>query len=714
MTGKANLFSRFGFQARQNGKLDNYTRAFFSKFKGRVGPAIPDLSADASWAEVAAAANAVVREFVAQGWIQKGFDADETAFTSAIRAVTMIPAATEWGYAPYEVFQDATSAGAEFVQTQNGYSVYDSSQWTVGYTDAERAGRIGGAACDWATSLNSLQNQLPNCALVNLYVAWYGNDLRAGSCTLVPGVTHGGLGEMPREWRCSGLSRAQAHTVSTVNGNAAFGGTPDDVSVAAAIGDLKGRGLKVCFTPFILMDIPAGNGLPDPYTGGTGQAVYPWRGRITKDFATADKTPQVAAEIASFVAQYRTFVLHYANLCALAGGVDVFLLGSELRGLTWLRDAEGSYPFVAALVDLAADVKAILPDAQLSYAADWSEWFGHQPADGSGDVFFHLDPLWSDANIAAIAFDNYWPLSDWRETAPNIDEAVKSDGSLTAITDYAYLMGNVRGGEGYDWYYASEADRAAQTRSPITDGGYGKPWVFRYKDIWNWWANRHFNRPGGVEHTSPTSWIPQSKPFWFTELGCPSIDKGSNRPNVFYDPKSSESAIPYFSNGRPDYQIQRRHLNSMLRFFDETDPEFTEDRNPLSSLYGGRMADLSRAMIYTWDARPYPYFPLYDTVWSDGPNWLYGHWIGGKLSTYVLPQELDSMAVATTTAPMSPYIVDPATGKLDKQYRDFFEGIEFVQGSPIASLTLAPTPAEASNAINTLLAVLRSQKRIAT
>ena len=119
-------------------------------------------------------------------------------------------------------------------------------------------------------------------------------------------------------------------------------------------------------------------------------------------------------------------------------------------------------------------------------------------------------------------------------------------------------------------------------------------------------------------------------------------------------------------------------------------------------------------MIYTWDARPYPYFPLYDTVWSDGPNWLYGHWIGGKLSTYVLPQELDSMAVATTTAPLSPYIVDPATGKLDKQYRDFFEGIEFIQGSPIASLTLEPTPAEASNAINTLLAVLRSQKRIAT
>ena len=48
------------------------------------------------------------------------------------------------------------------------------------------------------------------------------------------------------------------------------------------------------------------------------------------------------------------------------------------------------------------------------------------------------------------------------------------------------------------------------------------------------------------------------------------------------------------------------------------------------------------------------------------------------------------MAIATTYAPLSPYIVDPATGKLDKQYRDFFQGIEFVQGGPIASVSLDP------------------------
>jgi hypothetical protein len=72
------------------------------------------------------------------------------------------------------------------------------------------------------------------------------------------------------------------------------------------------------------------------------------------------------------------------------------------------------------------------------------------------------------------------------------------------------------------------------------------------------------------------------------------------------------------------------------------------------------------------------------------------------------------MAVATTYAPRHPYIVDPATGVLDNQYRDFFLSIEFIQGGPITNVQLDPTPLEASNAINALMAVLRAQNRLAT
>ncbi|MFT2621980.1 baseplate megatron protein TIM-barrel domain-containing protein, partial [Escherichia coli] len=79
-----------------------------------------------------------------------------------------------------------------------------------------------------------------------------------------------------------------------------------------------------------------------------------------------------------------------------AGGVDGFLLGSELVGLTTVRSGASAYPAVAALRALAADCAGVLrPGTAIGYAADWTEYFGHHPRDGSGDVFFHLDPLWA-------------------------------------------------------------------------------------------------------------------------------------------------------------------------------------------------------------------------------------------------------------------------------------------------------------------------------
>ncbi len=188
--------------------------------------------------------------------------------------------------------------------------------------------------------------------------------------------------------------------------------------------------------------------------------------------------------------------------------------------------------------------KAIVEKFQIGYAADWSEYFGHQPADGSGGVYFHLGPLWASSHIDAVAIDAYWPLADWREGRTHLDYAA----GARSTYDLAYLRGNVRGGEGFDWYYASGADPDAQVRTPITDGA-GKPWLFRYKDIKSWWQNTHYNRPAGVEAGTPTAWVAQSKPFWLMEIGCPAVDKGANQPNVFVDPKSAETALPYFSRG---------------------------------------------------------------------------------------------------------------------------------------------------------------------
>ena len=320
-------------------------------------------------------------------------------------------------------------------------------------------------------------------------------------------------------------------------------------------------------------------------------------------------------------------VLHYAALVADAGGVDAFLIGSELNSLTRVRSASGVYPAVDALVTLAADVKAIVGGGTLvTYGADWTEYGTHVVDAGANEVRFPLDPLWASSSIDVVGIDYYAPLADWRDSG----RPARPARSPTSHTGSYYLAGNLAGGEGYDWYYADDAARDAQTRTPITDG-LGKPWMFRQKDIWNFWSQAHYERVGGAELASPTAWVPQSKPIWLTEIGCPAVDKGANQPSVFPDPKSSESGCLIISNGNRDDLIQRRFLEAVLGALD---PAFGDDAlNPVSSVYGGRMLAPDAIHLWTWDARPYPAFPATTDVWSDGANWDTGHWLTGRFGS---------------------------------------------------------------------------------
>lgn len=516
-----------------------------------------------------------------------------------IKAVTIIPGATEHGYATSRV-SDAPREGEK--------------RWLNRNTLV--------ASTDWQASLDELQALCPSLESVALVVAWFGTDLRAGNCRVLPGVEVGYRREESRAWSVAGLSREEAYVVSRHAGGPAYGGSPSDQGLIDAIRDLKARGLKVTLYPFVLVDIPAGNGLPDPY-GGTEQAAYPWRGRITCYPVSADKTAAARVQVSTFVTRsegYRRFIRHYATLAATAGGVDGFLLGSELKGLTTLRDEVNAFPFVEALVSLAGEVRDILGGATaISYGADWSEYFGHQPADGSGDVFFHLDPLWASPDVSAVGIDNYMPLADWRDD--DLEEA--SPDGFKAADDAEAFARMLTAGEGYDWFYASEADRQARVRTPISDGAYNKPWVFRFKDLESWWGNRHYNRIGGVEQASPTAWMPEMKPFWFTELGCGAVDKGANQPNVFVDAKSVESGRPYFSAGQRSDSQQRRFLEAHLDHWQ-------------GSVAPEGMVDPEGIYVWTWDARPFPAFPQNAGLWADGLNWRTGHWLNGRLGTATL------------------------------------------------------------------------------
>ncbi len=557
--------------------------------------------------------------------------ADADTAEGLVRAVTMIPASGEFAYATEVVKK--TGAGTSSAENVNAV------------TDTP----------DLDVSLDRLEALAPAVSSVSLVVAWFGNDLRVGSCTVRPKVEVATKTTVP-VWSVNGVTRAAAPVISQIDGKPVYGGTPADFSVVQAIQAIKARGLRVTFYPFLMMDVPPGNTLPNPYSdnaAGVGQATLPWRGRITCSPAagfvgSVDKSGAASTQVAAFFGTatsgnfalsgtsvtwtggtdwgLRRMILHYAHLCAAAGGVDAFLIGSEMVGLTTIRSAAATYPAVTALKTLAADVRSILgAGTKIGYAGDWSEYFGHHPGDGTGDVYFHLDPLWSDSNIDFVGIDNYMPISDWRDGFDHLDAA-----NAPAIYDRAYLQSNIAGGEGFDWFYSSQTDRDSQTRTPITDGAYGKPWVYRFKDLRAWWSNPHYNRAAGVESGAPTAWVPQSKPFWFTELGCPAVDRGTNQPNVFYDPKSSESQVPYFSRGWRDDAIQRAYLEATFGFWGRA------ANNPISGLYGASMVSVANCAVWTWDARPYPFFPQATDVWSDGPNWRLGHWLTGRLGAVSL------------------------------------------------------------------------------
>ena len=313
-----------------------------------------------------------------------------------------------------------------------------------------------GTTTDYTISINDLQ---AGCTTVAVVVAWFGNSTDVTACQIYPSTTYiGGTFQQASGasdvWRCSGLTQSSPGLITipqSASGTFIYGGTPSDQSIVRCIGDLRNRALRVVFYPFILMT-----------AGGE-----PWRGQIAyngtdissaattaidnflggaavSDFTQDNVNLTVAYSGSPTDYTYRRMILHYANLCCVAGGVDLFLLGSELRGLevvrgpAWTQAGSVSggtttwdYPFVAGLVQLASDVRTVFNTAGLSkdtvnlhnliaYSADWSVWMGFQHP-GENGQWPHLDQLYASPNIDLVSFDNYLPLSDWTTSGGGLD-----------------------------------------------------------------------------------------------------------------------------------------------------------------------------------------------------------------------------------------------------------------------------------------------------
>ena len=344
---------------------------------------------------------------------QRGAQGATHALSYGIEGVALIPGTGEYALATTPV----------------SYEGEGQARWSANINSSS-------GKTDFVTSLEALDEELPELKAASLVVSWFGSDLRMGECLVQPKVEDPDIDGEEMPWGVAGVSRSVAEVIAKgADERPIYGGTPADAAVIEAIQAMTAAGKAVMFYPFILMDQIDGNTLPNPYTAEEGQPALPWRGRITLDRApgqegSSDTTAAAAAEVAAFFGTVQAsdfsvvdgvvnysgpqewklsrFILHYAALCKAAGGVDAFCIGSEMRGLTQIRSARNIFPAVQAFIALAAQVRAIVgPDTKISYAADWSEYFGYQPQDGTGDRLFHLDPLWADPEIDLIGIDNY-------------------------------------------------------------------------------------------------------------------------------------------------------------------------------------------------------------------------------------------------------------------------------------------------------------------
>ena len=391
-------------------------------------------------------------------------------------------------------------------------------------------------------SLRIMKEGFPTLEWISPVVAWFGSDAYdASRCHIFPGVES----KTGAPWTVGQYNRSSAHCIEKDSGNVRYGGTPPDDSVISYLSAAKEIGLKIMLNPMLLMDVKD----------------KPWRGHLTGDVASVE----------TFYSGYEKFILHYATIAK--GMIDAFLIGSELKKMTAIKDGANNFPFVTKLKILAATARCILgPGVKISYAADWSEY---HHAEGGWRA---LDALWLDPNVDFVGIDAYPPITTSFKSRISVEDIKKG---LTSGIDYEYYL-DFEGGE--------------HRMDP-------------------WWGNKAFKVRWEGEHWNPngtkTTWSATTrKPIWFTEFGFPSIDKATNQPNVFYNPESRDGGAPRYSNGQPDDRAQKLGIRCMLE-------EWTNS------------AMIPLMFLYCYDSRG----DDWETQFKDGPLKQYGHWVDGKIGT---------------------------------------------------------------------------------
>lgn len=536
------------------------------------------------------------------------------AVEDKVTAITLIPGSGEFVYSPTPSYKYSITTD------ENGNPVRTGTRTNANVHNVENVANV-------KLALDQMQDALPNLEWVALVLNWFITSKHLDIAEVIPKVEDKDNLVEPFDWQVGVFNRDNAQEVLRfADGTLTYGGTPTDRSIIDLCVEMKARGLKVLLYPMPLVDTTAET---------PGEDDKPWRGRLT---------PDNAAEVASFFNKpngYNDYIRHYSQLSVdgtdLKSFIDAFVIGTEMIGMTTYDAGGNVYPAVDEFVTLAGLVKGDLAGAglnvQVTYAADWSEYH-------SDNGYFHLDALWASPNIDFVGIDNYMPLT------PDLDQR---DITEERIRHYW------EDGEGWEYFYTDANARTGRTDYTPNDGT--SP--FAWKNIGLWWDSTHTHAAGGS-----TAWTPKMKPIWFTEFGFPSVDGAANQPNVFVDPTSIESFYPRGSKRRIDLLAQREAINATLDFWQAKNAE------------AGNADLIPYAFLWTWDARPFPYWPDLREIWADGTNWQTGHWVNGKFGASTLGAIIADLLSQVGLTADTTRLTDPVQGYVINQRHTIRQHLE--------------------------------------
>lgn len=459
-------------------------------------------------------------------------------------------------------------------------------------------------------SLNHLKVTCPNLKNISLVICWFARgkfeNNQVDVASIVSSDIESNVGIFPcveydddikhsTEWSVANFRRnpknnneIKANVITKVNNTLLFGGTPSDESLINLVTELKMRGFNILINPMLMIDLHE----------------KPWRGMITYT-NEADIVRFFRGKNQNFAKGYNNFILHYAKL--LGPYVDEFSLGSEFYGLS------KSIVFALEMKILAKEVRSFLQkNCKILYGSNYDEY--HQKDNNRIINLLHTSPY-----IDIVGIHAYPPITD----VNNFD----------IITPKMCEQG-WQTGEGWDWsiknnikiFYTNKDER-------WKDFAYWQRSSHHIENIEEKIANlssmesmlgfdylaqiKTYLAENNIEEKNLGKWAPDMKKVWLDEIGCASINNSTNQPNIFIDPNSINGVVlPKNSNCNIDLSIQDTFIKGSYNY------------------WKNKQDSVERLYWWCWEARPFPAWPKFNNIWSDGDLWSAGHYLNGKIPLF--------------------------------------------------------------------------------